>query len=200
MIIDKCPHCNTSYVQTSKVYEDNFHPSSSKIVWGIIRCQNQACKKLVLVIETDGTRRIHPPASFDLDPKIVIDDEIRNDFQEAGLCLGAGCNKASMVMSRRTFQRILKAQGCPQKKLVAAIDHAIKENILRPQFHALANEIREYGNLGAHPDDQLKNVTADTAKQVLEFVRVLIDEFYELPAKVDGLRKKRESAAEDESE
>jgi hypothetical protein len=91
------------------------------------------------------------------------------------------------------MQRALKEQGCTQNKLVNAIDEAIKGDILRSPFHAIANEIREYGNLGAHPDDdQLQNANRENAQQVLDFVRLLIHDFYEVPAAAMELRKSRE--------
>jgi hypothetical protein len=65
---------------------------------------------------------------------------------------------------------------------------------LRKQFHELANEIREYGNLGAHPDDdQLANANKGNASKILDFARLLINEFYELPAAASKLRKQRET-------
>ena len=100
-----------------------------------------------------------------------------------------------MVMSRRALQRCLKEQGCTQHNLVNAIDEAIKQNILRKTFHDVAHEIRQYGNLGAHPDDdQLLNASRENAEQILEFVRIIIHDFYEIPAAVAKLRHKRQSS------
>ena len=91
------------------------------------------------------------------------------------------------------LQRCLKEQGCGQRKLVDAIDHAIKDGTLRKQFHDIATEVREYGNLGAHPDDdQLASVTRENAEQVLEFARLLIHDFYEVPAAANTLRQNRQ--------
>ncbi len=68
----------------------------------------------------------------------------------------------------------------------------IANNILRKSFHPLAEEIRQYGNLGAHPDDdQLSNANHDNAHQVLEFARLLIHEFYEIPASAQKLKASR---------
>ena len=122
-----------------------------------------------------------------------IDKKIIDDYQEAGKCLDAGCYKASMVMSRRALQRCLKEQGCPQKKLYDAIEHAVKDSILRKAFHPIAEEIRQYGNLSAHPDDdQLDNANYNNAKQILEFVALLVQEFYEIPALAATLKKQRD--------
>ena len=194
MRLDKCPHCGTSHVESVIQLNQLLDPSDASSSWIVVRCQNPRCNRLVLVSEDQGIIRwIYPPASFDIDPSIQIDQEIRDDFRESGLCLAAGCYKASMVMSRRVLQRCLKEQGCTQRQLVDAIDYAVKEGILRKPFHKIATEIRQYGNLGAHPDDeQLANVNEKNAKQVLDFVRLLIHDFYEVPAAAENLRQARE--------
>jgi uncharacterized protein DUF4145 len=195
MLISQCPHCNVNHVQTKQQFNQNFHPSTAKTQWFVLRCQNPKCNKLVLAVaaQSGEIKQIYPTGSYELKTTAHIPKEVREDFRESGLCLGAGCFKASMVMSRRVLQRCLKEQGCDQHKLVAAIDHAISQNILRPQFHDIATEIRQYGNLGAHPDDdQLQNVNRDNAQQVLEFARLLIHDLYEVPAAASKLRQARE--------
>ena len=194
MRLDKCPHCGTSHVESAVQIEQPLDSSDASFSWIVVRCQNPKCRRLVLVFEDQGVvKGIYPPSSFELDSNIQISQEIRDDFKEAGLCLSASCYKASMVMSRRVLQRCLKEQGCIQRNLTDAIDYAIKEGILRKPFHKVATEIRQYGNLGAHPDDEhLVNVNEENAKQVLDFVRLLIHDFYEVPAAAENLRQARE--------
>jgi len=154
--------------------------------------------KLVLAHElNNGTiLGIYPSGTYDLDSTVPLSPEIRGDFREAGLCLGAGCFKASLTMSRSVLQRILKEQGCTQNKLVDAINHAISSGLLRKSFHAVAEEIREYGNLGAHPDDdQLANANRENAALVLEFARLLVHEFYEVPASAGKLKAARQNSS-----
>ena len=193
MLLDKCPHCNASHVQANQRFRDQFKAGVDNVLWDVVRCQNPTCTKLVLaVLGASGVQKIYPSANFELDESINIAAEIREDFQEAGNCLGADCYKASMVMSRRALQRCLKENGCTQRNLVNAIDHALEHNILRPAFRPIAEEIREYGNLGAHPDDeQLSNVTRENAQQILDFVRLIIHDFYEVPAAAVKLRQGR---------
>lgn len=197
MIIDQCPHCGTQHVQTADRYSDTFTPSAAHPAWKVLRCQNDKCQSLVLAImrAPNVVEKIYPIGKFELDVNASIPQEIRDEFREAGLCLGTGCYKASLVMSRRVLQRCLKEQGCAQRNLVDAINHAKSEGILRSSFHAIADEIREYGNLGAHPDDdQLSNANQDSAQQVLDFTRMLIHEFYEVPQSIDRLRRNRQQS------
>jgi hypothetical protein len=191
MVLDQCPHCGVRHVQTSHQFDQPLTAGNGTKFWYVERCQNGACQKLVLaeISGTGAVERIFPFAQYELDGSAQIPDAVRNDFREAGLCLGAGCYKASLVMSRRVLQRCLADQGCSQNKLVDAINAAITNSILRKAFHALAEEIRHYGNLGAHPDDDnLAAAGQESALQVLEFARLLIHEFYEVPASATALK------------
>lgn len=196
MIVNKCPNCTKQHVQTQI---QNEWKSDGVETWAILRCQNPDCQRFILFRaphdkqsgpgpSTDDCLGVFPAVSFALDPDIAIAEEVRADYVEAGTCLNAGCYKASMVMSRRALQRILKERGCEQNRLVDAIDDAVSKGVLRAAFKDLATEVRHYGNLGAHPDDdQLKNCTKKKAETVLEFLTLLIHDFYELPAKIRSL-------------
>jgi len=196
MIIEKCPHCHISHVQTESRYNETLQRNITELWWKVVRCQNPSCGRLILLVTNSMgvVLSIYPLGKYKLDDDVPVSQEIRDDFKEAGLCLGAGCYKASMVMSRRVLQRCLKDQGCDQNRLVDAINYAIAQNILRKPFHAVAEEIRQFGNLGAHPDDdQLANANIENARQIIEFTRLLIHDFYEVPASVDLLKKNRKN-------
>ena len=195
VIIKRCPFCRTA--NSGAQPSGTVFGVANGLGWTFANCLNPACKKLLVISMSEqlGNHVLYPVVEFTLDGAADIPEEIRNDFQEAGKCLLSGCYKASMVMSRRTLQRVLKEQDCTQRNLIDQINHAINENILRPSFHGAANEIREYGNLSAHPnDEQLGNCNAESAGHLLDFVQLLIHEFYEVPSKVGRLQSNRESA------
>lgn len=195
MVIDQCPHCGTRHVQTSRQYADHFVANDMSVTWQLVRCQNIACQKMILVEQPLGQEPLvkYPFAVYLLESSIKVPQPLRDDFNEAGICLGAGCYRASLVMSRRALQRILKEQGCTQRDLVDAINHAVSTGQLRKAFHPLADEMRHYGNLSAHPDDnQLGNATRDSAAHILGFARLLIQEFYEVPTAAASLKSQRQ--------
>jgi len=105
MIIDQCPHCRVRHVQTKQESVSNLHPSTNETTWHILRCQNPDCQRLVLQVRARAGNALEtfPFAEFQLDITAPIPDPIREDFKEAGLCLAAGCFKASLVMSRRAL-------------------------------------------------------------------------------------------------
>lgn len=197
MRLDKCPHCNTTHIDShhETTIQYSAIPGNEVENWRLVRCNNPTCVKLILVMlgKDNVVLGIYPYSSAELDANIVKDEQIRDDFKEASICLSASCYKASMVMSRRLLQRCLKEQGYKERILPQAIDHAIADGVLRKPLQELAKEIKEYGNFGAHPDDdQLDNIGKEEATTILGFSRLLIEEFYEIPAAADKLRKKRE--------
>jgi len=195
LVVDQCPHCGIRHVQTTPRFGEPLFAKDGTVLWNVVRCQNADCLRLILVQSTNRgeIEKIFPFATHELESPDAIPTEIADDFREAGTCLGAACYKASLVMSRRVLQRSLKAQGCDQHNLVDAITHAVTSGILRKAFHPLADEIRQYGNLGAHPDDdQLANANRECAQHVLGFARLLIHEFFEVPASAAALKLQRQ--------
>lgn len=194
MIIEQCPHCQVMHVQAAEQFTARSHPSYTT-TWTVVRCQNSKCLQLSLVDSASGAQQVvYPLGKYELDPDLPISAEAREDFREAGQCLVARCYKASMVMSRRSLQRCLKEQGCTQKLLVDQLNYAMAHDLLRKAFHPLAEEVRQYGNLSAHPDDeQLCNVSRDAAQHILDFTALIIHEFYEVPASAAKLKAGRTS-------
>lgn len=194
MIIDQCPHCGVrNGLATQKFHEPQPKTDTS---WKIFSCQNPACQRLILV-EVDRktaaiTLRIYPQGTYELAASLPVSQEVRSEYREAGHCLAVGCHLASMTMSRRVLQRCLKVQKFEQRNLVEQIDAAKADGTIPRRYHVLADEIRHYGNIGAHPDDdKAELVNEPNAKQLLKFVELLIHEFYELPAQAAALTQQR---------
>jgi len=127
-----------------------------------------------------------------LPKELKLPPGVREEFAEAADCLQFGSVLASMTMSRRVLQRCLKAQKFTQKSLGQQIDAAKDDGTIPNRYHDLVDEIRLYGNIGAHPDDDNASlVTSENANQLLEFVRILIEELYVLPLRAKALQNNR---------
>ncbi len=190
MILEQCPNCAVRNTSATGVAEAGGREQG---IWRVYRCENQDCLKLVFIHhKPDGQSFQYPAGKFDLPNDPNIPAHVPDEYRQAGTCKAVGCYLASMTMSRRVLQRCLKQQGFDQKTLAQQIDAAKADGTIPKRYHALADEIRQYGNIGAHPDDdQAHLVTADNAKHLLDFVDLLIHEFYELPAKVSAMTKGR---------
>lgn len=197
MILDECPYCAVRRIESTHVASGgNLVARKNTYLWEIWRCNG--CGNLLLMrrqISSAGPlapKRIYPARCYELDSSLPVLQQIRDEYAEAGRDLDVESYRSSMVMGRRVLQRLLKEQGCDQNRLVDQIKYAVDENILRQAFHSLAEEIRQYGNLGAHPDDdQLENCTRGNAETLLNFVCLLVEEFYALPAKAAALKSQR---------
>lgn len=194
MIIDQCPHCGIRHVEAAPSAEAQDAKQDER--WMILRCQNPDCNRLFVRlchIPAPFKKRFqYPPGNIDLPSDPKLPPEVPPEYREAATCLAIGCHLASMTMSRRVLQRCLKQQGFSEKTLEKQIDAAKADGTIPKRYHSLADEIRKYGNIGAHPDDDnLALATAENAQHLLEFVNLLIHEFYELPAKADALMRQR---------
>lgn len=203
MRLDECPHCGTKHVEASQLYQETAGGAAKPTIWWrIVRCHHRECEKLVLVFVEmiSGGERIHghyPAGKTELDSTVTtIPQAIRDEYGEAGKCLSIGCYLSSMTMSRRVLQRCLLFKNHDERQLFDQINAAKAAGTIPTAYHDLADEIREFGNIGAHPkDDKSHLVTAENAKHLLGFVALLIEEFFMIPARLSALRSKRTSSS-----
>jgi len=204
VIIDQCPHCQVRHVEVAERQHDHwgYNPDGTASYYLIGHCNNPKCGKKVFLLSrsrmsgnTTGKDIffMYPCYKGHLPDDPKLPEQVQEEFSEAAECSQIGAYLSSMTMSRRVLQRCLKAQGCEQRLLAQQIDAAKSDEIIPKRYHLLADEIREYGNIGAHPDDdKVELATSENAHQLLEFIQILIEEFYVLPAKADALLTKRQ--------
>ncbi len=108
----------------------------------------------------------------------AVPKEIAKDFIESNRCYDNQAYNASVAMSRRAIQKICKSRGATKKKLDEQIDEVIP-----PDLKNFAHEIRLWGNLGAHPDDVIEDVSKDDAREMIDFVEHLFEYLYTMPFK-----------------
>ncbi len=114
--------------------------------------------------------------------------EIKKSYLEGITSFNAGCPNAAVAMYRKSLQKICIQQGSDKnKELWEQINQVIKED-LRDE----ALEIRKWGNLGVHPDEIIKDVSVDNAKQIEEFVGKVCFQIYEYPSRLKYSKETRE--------
>lgn len=128
-----------------------------------------------------------------------VPEGIAGDFIEAGRCFNIGAFKASVVMSRRTIQKMCLNLGANKgEKLYKQINQLKQGGRLHSDLADIATEIRFIGNDGAHPtDDELDEITNEDAKEIFDFTAELLDDLYVRPQKVLAMKKKREAKKTD---
>lgn len=135
---------------------------------------------------------LYPFAGCEALDASILPAGVPEEFTECVTCSVVGASLSSMTMARRVLQRCLKDKGHLQHILAQQIDAAKADGTIPKRYHEIADEIRIYGNIGAHPDDdKMSCVTTENCRHLIEFTRMMIEELYILPQKAALLRKNR---------
>ena len=115
--------------------------------------------------------------------------------------------EASACMSRRCLQSILWEQGYKQQNLAKQIEALLGESdpkkVLPADLHHCVDAIRNFGNFGAHPIDdittfQIIDVESEEAEWCIEIAEQLMEHYFERPRiierKIDRANAKLKSA------
>lgn len=187
-LVTTCPYCK---VPTQFLY-------STK--WGTYqtwRCS--VCNKFVFfIMGKPYEERITKEDIVDQYPKVIpeldssIPEKIRNDMIEALKCFDINCLKASVTMARRALQNAVRDKEAKGENLKKEIDDLASKHIITPALKSWAHEIRELGNIGAHPEkDGLDKVTKEDAQEILNFAEDFLKYVYVMPARVEARRAKK---------
>jgi HEPN domain-containing protein len=199
-----CPFCgrDTTADYVLNVYLDINRKTSCAIVMH----SNPNCMELFFVEISDGGISRTYPVYGDSPDSLphAIPPEMKRDYAEAQRCFGTECYRACVVMCRRVVQSIVK-EVLPEEKAIAVdgklvnLKEMLKRirgagQITQAQYEA-GEEVREFGNFGAHPDDDhLETVTKESCAEVLEIVKGFFEQIYVSPARTEKLRVRRQTA------
>lgn len=126
-----------------------------------------------------------------MDPPITISDSFEKSFVEGVKCLNVGAPFASVVMFRKCLQIIAEDKGATGGTLKGKLGSLSISGTLTSTLESISTVIREVGNDGAHPNEFEPSI--DDAKDILDFLLLLIDQIYILPEKAEKLRVRRTS-------
>lgn len=174
-------------------------------VWLIARCPQ--CSEKVFVIYDTLNHHVGRTFPFGYikasDYSEDIPENIRTDLAEAELCRRSQAFRAAVVMQRRVVENIAKKE-LGQKKITdnkatdlkKKITLMFKEGLITKPIEQQAQEIREFGNYGAHPaDDGLDlDIGSEEVELIDELVWDIIRTIYLQPAKHKKLQAKRAKA------
>lgn len=119
-----------------------------------------------------------------------VPDVISDSASEAFACYSIRAYRAAILMSRSVVEAIAKDKGITTGNLQSKIATLENQRIISPLVKEQADEIRFFGNEMAHGDFAAP-VKAEDAKEVLNFLEVLIDAVYQQPAKLLAMQEAR---------
>lgn len=194
-----CPHCGIAslFIVVAGPY---LHGVESDTIQ---QCQN--CSKTVLLTVTVRRSggmvtceyKSHLPGTV-LDGQVsdLIPEDIRDDFKEALRCQAVNAFKGAVVMCRRALQTSCHNLGANGANLIAQIEDLAQKGKITISLKDLAHQVRKIGNVGAHPDkDGLEDVDGADTEDIIEFMNQLFEHVYVMPARMDALRKRRQTPA-----
>ena len=117
-----------------------------------------------------------------------VPERVRKHFIEAQkLLMDAGSERYALVALRLTVESALRELlGTEKGSLRELIKKASEKNLIPPILAEVADVIRSFGNVGAHPDELEGFI--DEIPQVMEFTRLFLELAFTYPEKIKRLK------------
>ena len=100
---------------------------------------------------------------------------------------------AASVMARSAIQLAVRSQKAVGKNLKEEIDDLASKGLLPPVMKQWSHTVRVLGNDSAHPKPESSGADSEDAKDVVQFLGVLLNMLYDLPHQIEQYRKRTES-------
>lgn len=183
-----CPNCHQKTAVTTRKSLD-VHRLNKK--YDIAECNS--CDYFMLVVRNLGNNSVidifpHPLPSA-VDSRVPA--TVKEDFEEALLCLSVNAVRGAAVLARRAVQNICKDKGASKEKLKDQVDELFTKNVITKDLQDWAHEVRYVGNDAAHPNDT--EVKKEDAEEIIELLESLCEVLYVAPAKAANRKAIRES-------
>ena len=188
-----CPKCEIH----GKANDVSMIMDSNNIWFRLVQCSNDDCKsKTSLVYQSDSDASsafhrltlIHKFPNSDETVDSSIPPEISESYIQGIRALNAGSPLGAVTCFRRALQQICKNKNTTKSGLKAQL-----EEVIPAPYKELVTEIREWGNIGAHPDADIPNVSQEDVVEIRDFTKNVFDILYITPAKVNARKQKRET-------
>ncbi|VVB93632.1 Uncharacterised protein [uncultured archaeon] len=152
-------------------------------IWWIGICNY--CKKPVLVCDNGD---IYPnPLPSPTDERIP--EPIKQDLNEAKICLSVKAYRGCAVMARRAMQTSCIDKGATKDKLVDQLQELASNGTITKDLKEWANVVRWVGNDAAHPNKE--NVSKEDAEDILNLSEQFLHVIYVAPAIAKEQKSKR---------
>jgi len=183
-----CPHCQI-HAQMNILFSKR--DSKNDEYYAVYLCEN--CHGFTFKCdnaEVNGTVIVHGETIHQYPSSLeVVDQSVSPDVAKMYLqgvrCVNANSPDGAMTCFRKCLQKICISKGAdPSKKLWAQVDEVLQGRVV-----AISTEIREWGNIGAHPDDV--EPTLEQAKKVQEFLNIVFQDEYVIPARIVSSQQER---------
>lgn len=195
--VSRCPHCSIASPQLARIWNSDGPVVTTKQsllgrMWALYKCST--CAGLVLV-RCGPSRRSSQATGFAINQNVEqlyptsksahndIPDPAKTFLQQAFDTLHAP--DAAAVMAGSAVDAMLKHHGLVKGSLYARIDEALAANLLTQGMADWANAVRLGSNRPRHADAEKPHVSANEAKQSVEFAEALGNFLFVLTARIN---------------
>lgn len=124
-----------------------------------------------------------------------VPDHIASAAREAHECMNIDAFRGAVALARAVVEATAKEKGITSGKLHQKINRLFDDGHIRLLIKDAAHEIRYLGNDVAH-GDFTDPVTKEEAEETLGLMDDLLEEVFQMPARVERRRAARESKKE----
>ena len=110
-----------------------------------------------------------------------IPDDIKRDLREAANCLSVGASNSAAIMCRRVIERIAIHFGVQKGKrpLGKTLEILEKKELIDVEFINAFVEIKDWGNLGAHPKEDDPGIYQTEAEKIVKFTYLVVERIFD---------------------
>ena len=189
----ECPYCGVLSQMFPENNPINLVDPKLKTMHNIEKCNN--CSQLVYFItknELTGSNTyvekivFHYPTAEAKTHESVPKD-IADTYKQGVNCLNVGSSIGAITCFRRALQQLCIDKGATQGKML----HEQLDEVLTARVKETAHEIKQWGNLGAHPDELIQDVKIEDAEETKDFMGLVFEDVYVVPWKIEESKKKR---------
>lgn len=162
--------------------ELNYSPDPYEVTIHFFKCPS--CKKISIIVssysaELNGLEINVSPKSKALQFPQYVPEQIRSDYEESYAIVNLS-PKASATLARRCLQSIVRDfWGISGRNLYDELSQL--QSIVYPTLWQTIDAIRQIGNIGAHPENDINlivDVEPHEAENILKVIEILIKNSY----------------------
>lgn len=164
-----CGFCGTKSGSRSGYFRDNTN-------WRIYICSN--CARPTFF---QGDRQ-NPGVILGGEVKGIPFPEIETLYNEARTCFSLNAFTASVLACRKLLMHIAVQKGAKEgKTFIEYVEYLSEKGYIPPDGKLWVNHIRKKGNEANH---EIKIMTEEDAKDLINFIEMLLKIIYEFPARI----------------
>jgi hypothetical protein len=192
----ECPHCGHFGAFQNVGTDSGINTKGQTHYFGQRKCPRPQCKGHIFTVSLGGNLiTSYPPRLISFDTS-NIPAKILESFQEAILCHGNDCLKASAIMIRKTLEEICNDKSATGNNLYKRLENLSNAIVLPVELKEAMQELRLLGNDAAHIEAQTYDeIGKDEIEISIEFTKEILKGIYQydsLLTRLRSLKKKEE--------